>query len=127
MKKYLIYYSVPILMVVIALFQIIQIPKGLTRWKGGGFGMYSEMHPNYRKVVINDSLYEKDTLKINSKKHVAIKKYAFFPKEKYLKNLSQTLDLKSDTLIIEVWQLDFDAKNRQLTNKKIKSDVYIKN
>ena len=114
-------------MVVIALFQIIQIPKGLTRWKGGGFGMYSEMHPNYRKVVINDSLYEKDTLKINSKKHVAIKKYAFFPKEKYLKNLSQTLDLKSDTLIIEVWQLDFDAKNRQLTNKKIKSDVYIKN
>jgi hypothetical protein len=127
MKKYLIYYSVPILMVAIALFQIIQIPKGLTRWKGGGFGMYSEMHPNYRNVVINDSLYKIDSLKINSKKHVAVKKYAFFPKEKYLQSLAQTLDLKSDTIRIEVWQLDFDAKKRQLTNKKIKSDVYIKN
>ena len=127
MKKYLIYYSVPILMVAIALFQIIQIPKGLTRWKGGGFGMYSEMHPNYRNVVINDSLYKIDSLKINSKKHVAFKKYAFFPKEKYLQSLAQTLDLKSDTIRIEVWQLDFDAKKRQLTNKKIKSDVYIKN
>jgi hypothetical protein len=114
-------------MVAIALFQIIQIPKGLTRWKGGGFGMYSEMHPNYRNVVINDSLYKIDSLKINSKKHVAVKKYAFFPKKKYLQSLAQTLDLKSDTIRIEVWQLDFDAKKRQLTNKKIKSDVYIKN
>ena len=114
-------------MVAIALFQIIQIPKGLTRWKGGGFGMYSEMHPNYRNVVINDSLYKIDSLKINSKKHVAVKKYAFFPKEKYFQSLAQTLDLKSDTIRIEVWQLDFDAKKRQLTNKKIKSDVYIKN
>lgn len=25
---------------------------GLTRWKGGGFGMYTEAHPNERQVVL---------------------------------------------------------------------------
>lgn len=127
MNKNLLYYSIPILMIVIAIFQLFQVPNGLTRWKGGGFGMYSEMHPDYRKVVINDSLITFDTLKNNRIKRIAIKKYAFYPNEKYLKNMIEVIDFNSDTLKVEVWQLDFNSKTRQLKNIKIKEDVVIKN
>lgn len=43
-----------LLPVVVAGFQIwFSNTSNLTRWKGGGFGMYTGMHPNNRSVWIN--------------------------------------------------------------------------
>ena len=67
MKKVLLFYAIPFFMFGIAIHQLLQIQKGLTRWKGGGYGMYSEIHPYYRQVVINDSLMKIDTDPVNKR------------------------------------------------------------
>lgn len=126
MKKFILYYSVPLLMLVIAIVQISHIPKGLTRWKGGGFGMYSEMHPDLRQVVVNDSLISAKGTS-NPKLLAAERKYANYPKSTYLKNFVKVLDFSSDTLKIEVWQVFFDSKTQLLNKQIIHQDVYIKN
>lgn len=44
-------YLVPIVLVGVALVQLGFVEsRGLTRWKGGGFGMYSDPHPILREV-----------------------------------------------------------------------------
>jgi len=126
MKNKLLFYTIPLLMLGIVIFQLNQIPKGLTRWKGGGFGMYSEIHPVFRQVVINDSLIKIDTLSKNIKKRAAVKRYAFYPKKEYRLNMIKQLQWPTDTMKIEVWQLFFESKTQHLTKKIIHQDVYIK-
>lgn len=126
MRKILLFYGIPTLMLGIVISQLFQIPKGLTRWKGGGYGMYSEIHPDFRQVVINDSLIVLDSLAPNKKMRAALKKYAFYPKDKYKQNLIKHSNWPTDNMKIEVWQLFFDSKTQLLNKKIIHQDVYIK-
>ncbi len=44
-------YLVPVVLVCVAATQLGFVElRGLTRWKGGGFGMYSDPHPDLREV-----------------------------------------------------------------------------
>jgi len=117
----MLFYAIPVFMFGIAIHQLLQIQKGLTRWKGGGYGMYSEIHPYYRQVVINDSLIKIDTDPDNKRKNVAVRKFAYFPKEKYKQNMIKELNWPNDTLNIQIYQLFFDSKT-QILNKKIKTN-----
>lgn len=126
MKNKLLYYAIPLLMLGIVINQLLQIPKGLTRWKGGGYGMYTDIHPDFRQVVINDSFIEIDTLSQNRKLFAAVKKYANFPQDKYKNEMVKQLNWKNDTLNIAIWQLFFDAETQILNKKIIHQDVHIK-
>ena len=46
-------FGIPVLMALVAVGQMIVVEQqALTRWKGGGFGMYTEVHFNHREVWV---------------------------------------------------------------------------
>ena len=50
--RYLVKYGIASIAILVALNQLRLRRDGLSSWKGGGFGMYAEMHPVYNKVFI---------------------------------------------------------------------------
>jgi hypothetical protein len=65
MKGLLLKYTLPAIIIAVAGFQFYQSKyHQLSRWKGGGFGMYSEVHPDRRQiwVITHDSSFQ-----VNSK------------------------------------------------------------
>ena len=49
-------YGVLLLMVLVALNHFRLRADGISSWKGGGFGMYAEMHPVYNKLFVKSRL-----------------------------------------------------------------------
>lgn len=46
-------YAIPIVLGLVAIAQLWRVDdEGLTRWKGGGFGMYSDFHVKQREVWV---------------------------------------------------------------------------
>ena len=110
-------------MTVVAVYQIyLSQNSTLTQWKGGGFGMYATVHPNLKKVTINDSLVNLD-IKSNVDEKVFLDsyyKFLLYPNKKTLKSFvknSKYCDLNS--LNVKVYDLDFDIKNNKATYAKV--------
>ncbi|ARN77021.1 hypothetical protein BST97_02845 [Nonlabens spongiae] len=62
MIRFLKFAFIPLLITGIAGAQLYKAQNGFTRWKGGGFGMYSEMHYNLNQIWLNDQLIEQEQL-----------------------------------------------------------------
>lgn len=123
-------YLVPIIMFLVAAFQYYQTTQGLSRWKGGGFGMYSEIGYHYTEIWIDSRdtfLLIEDFLPNWRKEASLIQQVKKFPKEPYLKQLYATLEKhdKTKDYTIEIWlpKVDLD----QLTFTKTKIHAYTKN
>ena len=44
-------YAAPTILLIVAIHQLTLVhTTQLSRWRGGGFGMYSEIHPKYRRI-----------------------------------------------------------------------------
>lgn len=114
-KKYPIFsYFIPIVaLLVIAVHFILANTIDLSPWKGGGFGMYANVHYYYSDVNISnlnttfDSIIKKD------------KKVANFvmdlkrcPNEARLKHMAELVSkyTSSDTIDIQIWKPSMDAK-----------------
>jgi len=68
--------------------------SNMTRWKGGGFGMYTDIHINHRSVWLKIEL--EDTVKFLKIQPVA-KPWA--PDDKMIADIRQTLTLQLDRLV----------------------------
>ena len=96
-SKLLPYYTVPLLMLIVIAFQFNSVSHGLTRWKGGGFGMYTTPHPNNFSIWIefNNNKFEDlksiSALKNNPEALKIIDKFHRYP-VKYKKELKQLIE-----------------------------------
>ena len=111
------YVFIPILLLGVATFQMMKIDDGLSRWKGGGFGMYADYFPptfdlymNQQRIVFN----KKEDLKKYKIGHKAL----YCPSDKHIKSLIEYLDVKKDSVHVEIWSLQFDGATQQLKKQK---------
>lgn len=93
--------------------------QNLTRWKGGGFGMYSQIHPIDKRVWI----VTKDSSWIVSERKSNLGKMAhticFYPSQKALKRFTHevaaTYGLEEFT--VEIWEPNLNPKTNTLSKK----------
>jgi hypothetical protein len=130
MKGILVKYALPLLIVAVASHQFYMVyQKQLTRWKGGGFGMYSEMHPLTREVWIG----KRDSMWLASNPKITIKAVAykanrirFKPNEKQLEQFAAFAAKKYhyNSLLVQIWEPVLNPKDNSLSRKLIREVQY---
>ncbi len=94
----------------------------LTQWKGGGFGMYTSVHPTFNKVTFNDSL-----VSLNSKANVSDKvfqeayhRFLLYPNQKTLASFIHHTNYNNrDSLNVKIYDLRFNISNHNATYAKV--------
>lgn len=116
-------YAVPIIVFILASVQFVQTRKGLTRWKGGGFGMYTELNFPHREVwiVLPDTSMNLDKVPDFKKKHQElIRKVQRYPNPRTIAPLSAALAKSyTDSFNIQVWLPYVDAANQKWCKRLI--------
>ncbi|MGE9295484.1 MAG: hypothetical protein ACQKBV_04270 [Puniceicoccales bacterium] len=113
------YWLVPALMSVVAGVHFYQVHQhGWTRWKGGGFGMYSEYHPSKKTVIFRGEGGE--FIPLTEPVREAAVQVQFASGERNLERVSQRLGAELGRPIgVEVWTLQFDLDSHELTRVPI--------
>lgn len=101
----------------------------LSNWKGGGFGMYSEIHCFISRQVWfqSDSGYVNLGRGAENYKYgMHLKKLRIFPTDAKLAELAKELrkDKNLDTVRLQLWELGYDIKSGVLKRKKIIENAY---
>jgi hypothetical protein len=130
MKGFVLKYALPLLILSVAIHQFYMVYQNrLTRWKGGGFGMYSEMHALTREVWIGkeDSMWLASNPKV-TKREVANKanRLRFMPNKNKL-FLFATYAAKQygyDSILVQVWEPILNPENNTLSRKLISELQY---
>jgi hypothetical protein len=130
MKGIAVKYALPLLIIIVAIYQFYMVYRhNLTRWKGGGFGMYSEMHPLTREVWIGnkDSIWRATNPKITPKevpKKANWLRYA--PNQKNILTFAALAaeKYKLDSLVVQVWEPYLDPDKNLLGTKLIREVHY---
>jgi hypothetical protein len=128
MKGLLVKYTLPAIIIAIAAFQLYEVHyHKLSRWKGGGFGMYSEVHPLWRQVWIisKDSSFP---IEKSSKLYADAYRLKMKPDEdRTLAFAGKAADLLNlDSITIQVWEPGLDIKSNRLSRIKVKEVKYAK-
>ena len=116
-------YSVPIIVFIVAIFQFIQTRNGLTRWKGGGFGMYTELNYPHREVWIvlpDTTMNVRFIPEVKKKYGELINRVKRYPNKKSVGKLSEQLSqVYPDSFQIQVWTPYVDAQNQKWCKRLI--------
>ena len=119
MDRWIKRYLAPSLLVVVAAGQLITVHTGeLSRWEGGGFGMYSELPPSTRHVVIDSG--EAPSPRGAPELEEVIDRFQAIPSERNLEAIAETLR-KSGIMSfqIEAWAERFDLDTMEVTAEHI--------
>lgn len=112
--KHIRFYIIPALAVLLVGIQFFRVRQHKqSRWKGGGFGMYSEIHYTYNEVRVNDLSMPLDSLKeTHEPLQIALEKLKLDPSEQKMKEMAYVLrELTQDKqFTIQVWRPVVDAK-----------------
>lgn len=101
---------------------------GLSKLRGGGFGMYSEVSFTLNEVWVNNTDYSLDSLTQNNRDvRLAVKKLKLIPSQKNLKQTAQLIQKLShlDTIMIQVWKPHIDIETSLFTRELINELEYI--
>lgn len=115
--KFIKYYLVSFLVILVFCYQLFLVNHGLNRWKGGGFGMYSDYHIYHYDLKINGVSYKKDSIYSNKKYNSVIKNYLYFPNSENTTKLISKLKLNKDMLNLKIYQPKLNTENMQLSKK----------
>lgn len=122
--------TIPILAIVIIAIQLTIINQHqLSRWRGGGFGMYAEVHPNEFQVWVNPSSIPFDDLvQSYPELKTAVNKTKIYPSVSNMRFTAKLLSQlsKSDSLKISVWKPLISSKDQNYTRKLVADFEYIK-
>lgn len=117
---------IPIVSLIIITIQIIMTNKfNLSKWKGGGFGMYTEVHFNQYEVWISDVDFPLDSLiRTNKDVRLAINGLKLKPSDKNLYLTAQLLNklTNHDSIIIQVWKPYIDI-NKSHYSREIANEI----
>ncbi len=118
--RFLAYFSLPVLVVGIASFQLYKTETtDLSRWKGGGFGMYTNINEAFNVIVINDSIYSNSNFnkKTLNQKNNYINKLLYNPTDKNTELFLSLLNNKKEVKKLQIFEPVFDPNNYTLTYK----------
>lgn len=112
-KEFLLKYGIPSLAVIVVVIQLVLVnTKELSRWKGGGYGMYTEIHYFYNQIYIPgmsvDSLV-KDNLEMKS----TLGHLMVMPNEINLKKAAELVlkTSKQDSVDVQIWKPIVNSEN----------------
>lgn len=105
-----------------ALIQFISSTRGLTRWKGGGYGMYSELHYPIREIWLlkRDTNINLSKLYLTKKEKRLVVNVQRFPNTKTIQELTHHFKSKyKDTFEIEVWTPNINIAEGSICKTKV--------
>ena len=116
------YYLAPVLLTVVASCQLAAVHfAGLNQWEGGGFGMYSELPPMTKHVVIDargasGHLPSEASVELGWRTQI----YQVMPSRRHLQRIADVLRHHSITLFrIEAWGERFDLAHETINLERI--------
>ena len=123
-------YWVPIvaLLVIIAHF-LLANTFNLSKWKGGGFGMYTEVHYYYNEVFIP---HLDPPLTVLADEHYEIEKIMKdikrMPNDGNLEKMAKSISkfVSSDTITIQVWKPFIDSESANYSRELVNELQYLK-
>lgn len=128
-SRFIKYYLLPLLVVLIASIQLYRTETSLqSRWKGGGFGMYTSINESTGFVLVNKEKYNASMLTnidVIKKFHLE-KDLLYFPSEKHAQRFYMHLKAKKDTTLIEVYQPVMNAQTRTLVYQVVYEHTFTK-
>jgi len=131
-KKYpkILNYIVPIIALIVIAIQVVMVEtNNLSKWRGGGFGMYSEAHYQQREVWINNTNIELDSIfKKDEQVELAVKRAKLLPGNSELRKTAKLVKhlFNADTLTIQVWKPYTDISTSKYSRKLVNEVTYIK-
>jgi hypothetical protein len=127
-KEFLLRYGVPIFAIVIIVIQLILVStQRLNRWKGGGYGMYSELHYYYNQIHIPGESVD-SLVKDNSDMKNTLGYLMVMPNKQNLIKAAE-LVLKTthkDSIHIQIWKPTVNSKTG-IYSRALIDEVYLKN
>lgn len=130
-KKWtLLNYSVPLvaLLIVASQFFLVNTTK-LNKWKGGGFGMYSELHYYYNDLVISNLKKPLDSIILQDRSVATfVMDVKRQPNNSNLKHMAQLISKYAinDTIKLQLWKPVIDSKNSKYTRELVNEYQFIK-
>ena len=121
-------YAVPLLLLLVASFQIHAVHRrGLSSWRGGGFGMYGSFSPNLNDLWWTDlesgetRRYVKEEGEATEDAHrAALRPFLTYINEKALREYHASLPAaERERVRLEVLRLDFDPRTGVLSRKRM--------
>lgn len=122
-------YSVPIVaLVVVVLHFILVKTTQLSPWKGGGFGMYAEMHYYYYDIEVSHLNKPIDSVLLVDRKVARfLMDLKRMPNDANLERMGQMVSkyATNDTITIQLWKPLIDAKTSAYSRELLKQYHYI--
>ncbi len=125
-KSFLLKYGISSFMLVVIAIQFYSVKtKNLNKWKGGGFGMYSEIHYYYNQIYIPDmsvdSLIKDDSMK------ESLGFLMLMPNDINLKKSAELIlkTTKRDSINIQIWRPLMNSESGVYT-RVLENETYLK-
>ncbi|MEO6347625.1 MAG: hypothetical protein ABIO60_06915 [Aquaticitalea sp.] len=122
-------YAIPILALLIIVIQFgIVNATNLNKWKGGGFGMYTEVHCYYNEVYIKHLEHSLDSLRtIDFPLDQAIKKAKCLPNTYNLREIAKLVSkYGTDTITVQIWKPLVEAQSNSYSRELVNEFQFIK-
>lgn len=127
-KTLILRYGIPCLAVIVIAIQLFLVnTQRLSKWKGGGYGMYTEIHYHYNQIYIPGMSID-SLLKDNREMKKTLGYLLVMPNKKNL-NKAGELILKTthkDSIHIQIWKPTVNSKNG-VYSRALVDEVYLKN
>jgi len=110
--KLIAYCSLPVLIILIATVQLYNTETSkLSRWKGGGFGMYTTINDIFHVIVVNDEVLS------NVDDSKAKWKFIYNPNTKNAKDFRKHLNETMEVEKLQIFKPIFNTETNQLFYK----------
>lgn len=106
-------HGITVVLAVVALAQLRRVgDEDLTRWKGGGFGMYSDFHVKHREVWVHTSTNEAATVhRVSPALQQAASRCTRFANEECLRELETAARRRFPSARrLQVWTFDVEPE-----------------
>ncbi|WP_430467637.1 hypothetical protein [Winogradskyella ouciana] len=126
-KTLLLKYGIPCVAVVVIMVQLCNVHiNNLSRWKGGGYGMYTEIHYQGNQIYITGMSV--DSLIANNSINESFRYLKLMPNERNLEEAArQVLNLTNeDSIHIQVWKPTINSKDGKYTRVLLEELYYKK-
>lgn len=125
-KFFIQFILIPVMMTSVVMYQMSQIKQGLSRWKGGGFGMYADYYPLDYEMFVNGEKILLDKHK-NYEQYKFGRMLVFYPTARNVLKTVQHVPAMEDTLFFELKSPDFNGKLGLYSYKTIYDTTIIRN
>jgi hypothetical protein len=126
LKEFLLKYGIASLAVVVIMVHFFLVnTQNLNRWKGGGYGMYTEIHYTYNKLHIPGMSI--DSLITDSEMKAILGRIKIMPNDDNLKKAAEFVMQKKqkNSIHIQIWKPTLNTEDGMYT-RVLFNEIYLK-